>query len=417
MVGKQKYQAGDQTLLRQINLSAILNHIRIETPISRSVLAERTGLNKATISNLVNELIDKKFVKELGIKNSGIGRPSSLLVLNPEAGFILSSEIGVDFITVIGTDFSPNILFEVTKKIEPNLDPAIVIELLISILKKAQNKCSKHVGNNFLGLALGVPGLVDFESGCLLFAPNLQWKDIPLKNILSSAFDAPIFVDNEANLATLGEYFFGNALLYDDVLYLSVGVGLGGGMLREGQLLRGVGGMAGEFGHMTADPDGEFCGCGNRGCWETQASQKVLFKYVHEALKKGETSILQETCGHNLELLNTDLIIEAARRNDRVALESLKKVGRHLGIGISSLINALNPGIIVLGGILSSAWEILEPEINRELTNRALYWNRESTKVVLGKNGSKSCVMGGIATVYQMILSEPHNNSHIFDNK
>ncbi len=417
MVGKQKYQAGDQTLLRQINLSAILNHIRIETPISRSVLAERTGLNKATISNLVNELIDKKFVKELGIKNSGIGRPSSLLVLNPEAGFILSSEIGVDFITVIGTDFSPNILFEVTKKIEPNLDPAIVIELLISILKKAQNKCSKHVGNNFLGLALGVPGLVDFESGCLLFAPNLQWKDIPLKNILSSAFDAPIFVDNEANLATLGEYFFGNALLYDDVLYLSVGVGLGGGMLREGQLLRGVGGMAGEFGHMTADPDGELCGCGNRGCWETQASQKVLFKYVHEALKKGETSILQETCGHNLELLNTDLIIEAARRNDRVALESLKKVGRHLGIGISSLINALNPGIIVLGGILSSAWEILEPEINRELTNRALYWNRESTKVVLGKNGSKSCVMGGIATVYQMILSEPHNNSHIFDNK
>jgi glucokinase-like ROK family protein len=417
MIGNQKYQAGDQTLLRQINLSAILNHIRIETPISRAVLAERTGLNKATISNLVNELIDKKFVKELGVKNSGIGRPSSLLVLNPEAGFILSSEIGVDFISVIGTDFSPKILFEITKKIEPNLEPTIVIDMLIAILKRAQNKCRKSVGNNFLGLALGVPGLVDFESGCLLFAPNLQWKDIPLKSILSSEFDAPIFVDNEANHATLGEYFFGNAFLYDDVLYLSVGIGLGGGMLREGQLLRGVGGMAGEFGHMTADPDGDMCGCGNRGCWETQASQKVLFKYVREALAKGETSILQESCGHNLELLNTDLIIDAAKRNDRVALESLKKVGRHLGIGISSLINALNPGIIVLGGILSSAWEILEPEINQELTNRALYWNRESTKVVLGKNGSKSCVMGGIATVYQMILSEPHNNSHHFDNK
>ena len=198
MVGKQKYQAGDQTLLRQINLSAILNHIRIETPISRAILAERTGLNKATISNLVNELISKKFVKELGVKNSGIGRPSSLLVLNPEAGFILSSEIGVDFISVIGTDFSPNILFEVTKKIEPNLDPPIVIEMLISILKKAQNKCSKHVGNNFLGLDFGVPGLVDFESGCLLFAPILQWKYFPLWNILSSEFDAPIFVDNEA---------------------------------------------------------------------------------------------------------------------------------------------------------------------------------------------------------------------------
>jgi glucokinase-like ROK family protein len=407
---KQMYQAGDQTLLRQINLSAILNHIRVETPVSRVVLAERTGLNKATISNLINELIDKKFVKEIGVKNSGLGRPPSQLILNPEAGFILSSEIGADFISVIGTDFSPRILFEVTEKISLFSDQTSVINLLISHLKKAQEICSQKTSNNFLGLALGVPGLVDYETGCLLFAPNLQWKDIPLKSILESEFSAPIFVDNEANLATLGEYYFGNAFNYEDVLFLSVGVGLGGGMVRQGQLLRGVGGMAGEFGHMTADPDGGLCGCGNRGCWETQASQRVLFQYIHESILKGEDSLLKDTCGPDLILLNIDLILDAAKKNDRVALEALQRVGRHLGIGIASLINALNPGIIVLGGILSAAWEILEPEINKELSARALYWNRESTKVVLGKNGKQSCVMGGIAVVYQAILSKPHNN-------
>ncbi|MDO9086939.1 MAG: ROK family transcriptional regulator [Anaerolineaceae bacterium] len=413
MSGKQMYQAGDQTLLRQINLSAILNHIRVETPVSRVVLAERTGLNKATISNLINELIDKKFVKEIGVKSSGLGRPPSQLILNPEAGFILSSEIGADFISVIGTDFSPKILFEVTEKINHNSDASSVINLLISHLKKAQEICSQNTNNNFLGLALGVPGLVDYETGCLLFAPNLQWKDIPLKKLLESEFSAPVFVDNEANLATLGEYYFGNAFNYEDVLFLSVGVGLGGGMLRQGHLLRGVGGMAGEFGHMTADPDGGLCGCGNRGCWETQASQRVLFKYVHEAIINGEDSILRESCCNDLSSLNTDLIVEAAKKNDKVALDALKKVGHHLGIGIASLINALNPGIIVLGGILSSAWEILEPEINHELSTRALYWNRESTKVVLGKNGKQSCVMGGIAVVYQAILSKPHNNEYI----
>jgi predicted NBD/HSP70 family sugar kinase len=171
--------------------------------------------------------------------------------------------------------------------------------------------------------------------------------------------------------------------------------------------------MAGEFGHMTADPDGGLCGCGNRGCWETQASQRVLFQYINDAILSGEDSILREICCHDLSSLNTDLIVEAAKKNDKVALDALKKVGHHLGIGIASLINALNPGIIVLGGILSSAWEILEPEINNELSARALYWNRESTKVVLGKNGKHSCVMGGIAVVYQAILSKPHNNEYI----
>lgn len=410
MPGRTKYQAGDQTLLRQINLSAIMNNIRVDAPISRTVLADKTGLNKATITSLVNELIQRQFIKEVGLENSGLGRPSMQLTLNPDAGFILSCEIGVDFISVIGTDFSPKVIYLSEQSIDPSSSVSEVMDILLTHLKKAMTECTRKIGDNFLGLALGVPGLVDFSKGKLLFAPNLNWKEVPLKEILESEFHAPVFVDNEANLATLGEYYFGAAYQHDDVLYLSAGVGLGGGILRDGHLLRGVDGMAGEFGHITMDPNGELCGCGNHGCWETQVSQRALYRYVIQALTPGTKSVLSDLAQHDLSKLNVAMIVNAARNGDKVALDSLENVGRYLGIGIASCINALNPGIVVFGGIMSVAWEFLEPVIKQELGKRALYWNIAGTQVVLANHGNNACVMGGIATVYQAILSQPNGS-------
>ncbi len=410
MSARIMYQAGDQTLLRQINLSAIMNHIRVDAPISRSSLANKTGLNKATVTSLVGELIQKQFIKEIGLETNRVGRPSMKLNLNPEAGFILSSEVGVDFISVIGTDFSPKIIHSEYQSFPSSLSVSEVMALLIQFLNKTRIICAEKVSRNFLGLALGVPGLVDHDNGRLLFAPNLQWKDVPLRDILKPEFSAPIFVDNEANLATLGEYYFGSADKHDDVLYLSVGIGLGGGMLRSGNLMRGLDGMAGEFGHMTVDPDGVLCACGNYGCWETQASEKGLFRYVEQAIDSGSPSILAANSNGDPSKLTIHTIVEAAKECDQVALSSLDHVGHNLGIGIASLINALNPGVVVFGGMMSKAWEFLEPVINDEITRRALYWNREGTQVVLARHGMNACVMGGVATVYQAILARPTNH-------
>jgi glucokinase-like ROK family protein len=403
------YQAGDQTLLRQINLSAILNHIRVNAPISRSTLAIKTGLNKATITSLVSELIQKQFIQEVGLETNLVGRPSMKLNLNPGAGFILSSEIGVDFISVIGTDFSPKIIHSEYQTFPSTFSVDEVMALLVQFLNKTRAICAEKVSSNFLGLALGVPGLVDHGNGKLLFAPNLRWNDVPLRDILRPEFSAPIFVDNEGNLATLGEYYFGSADQHDDVLYISVGIGLGGGMLRGGNLMRGLDGMAGEFGHMTVDPDGLLCSCGNYGCWETQASEKGLFRYTEEAILAGESSILPKSNGSQSSL-TIHTIVEAARAGDKVALNAVEKVGHNLGIGIASLINALNPGVVVFGGMMSMAWEFLEPVIKEEISRRALYWNREGTQVVLARHGMNACVMGGVATVYQAILARPTNH-------
>jgi glucokinase-like ROK family protein len=407
MVKKTSYQAGDQTMLRKINLSAIMNYIRINAPISRSTLARKTGLNKATITSLVSELIQRNLIKEVGLKNNALGRPSMDLTLNPDAGFIIGVEIGVDFINVIGTDFSPREIVHVNVPTTLEMSVDEVLQEMIIRINQAVDECHLKVGGSFLGLAVGVPGLVDYEEGTLLFAPNLKWRDVELKKYLSSIYPVPIIIDNEANLATFGEYYFGSAYQYPDVLYLSAGIGLGGGIIHDSELLRGVNGMAGELGHITMLPDGELCGCGNKGCWETLVSLRALYRYVQEQFATDKTSELWKKTGGNSNELTVEMIVSAAEKGDRIAIVALTKVGRYLGIGIASLINSLNPAIVVFGGIMSSAWKFLEPVVLSEIKNRTLFWNRENTEIVLAKHGSDACVIGGIASIYQATISKP----------
>jgi glucokinase-like ROK family protein len=392
--------------VRQINLSLIMHSLRTQAPISRASLSQITQLNKTTVSDLINELYERGLVKELGMQSSGTGRPATLLALNPEAGYIVSAEIGVDFLEVLVTDFAPQAISQVKEPIIPGTSPEAVLERLVTLLHQASAE-GQAVSKNFLGLAVGVPGMVDQATGTILFAPNLKWRNVPLLARLEQEnFGVPLFVDNEANMATLGEHYFGAAQGYSEVLYLSANVGLGGGLLRDGQLYRGATGVAAEYGHMTLDPYGERCNCGNHGCWETFVNQNALCKKIVTAVKGGEDSILAEKIQGRRDCVSVEMIVEAAQAGDPLAIRAIEEVGRYLGIGIASLLNALNPEIVVLGGILSIASEFLLPAANSEIQKRALPWNRETVKIVSAAHGSDACVKGGIATVYQSVLSQ-----------
>ncbi len=213
---------------------------------------------------------------ELGLDNAKIGRPSVQLSLNPKAGYVVSAEVGVDFISVISTDFAPHITYKLKKSIDPIQKQDQIIDQLLVLLRNIFNE-NTAIRGKLLGVAVGVPGLVDYAKGTVLFAPNLHWFDAPLGKILGQEINAPVYVDNEANLAALGEHYFGAARGFNEVLYISAGVGIGGGIIINGEIMRGKSGFAGEFGHMTMIPNGELCACGNIGCWETQASQRALF--------------------------------------------------------------------------------------------------------------------------------------------
>ena len=408
--GQYRFRTGDQALVRQINLAVIMHHLRENAPISRAALAEITGLNKTTVSSLVRELIERQYVSEMGYESPGSGRGAGrlamLLTLNPKAGYIVSMEIGVDFLMAICTNFAPDTMWQVKEEIDPDMGRQVIIDRLLALLYQGLNVGHDYC-QNLLGVAVGVPGLVDQTTGTLLFAPNLRWENVPLRAQLEGLINAPLIIDNEANTAALGEHYFGAARGYNEVLYISAGAGLGGGFVHNGQLFSGVTGFGSEFGHMTMDPDGAICNCGNRGCWETQVNQRALFSYLRRSAGQGKETVLTEMTGGNLGALTVPMVVEAAKQDDHIAIEALDVLGRNLGIGIASLVNAFNPELVVFGGTMSLASDFLIPVVENEIRQRALRWNREAIDVVGAKHGQEACVMGGVARVFQAVLAEP----------
>lgn len=405
-------RTGDQALIREINLSIILNALRDHPPLSRAALAVATGLNKTTVSSLVQQLIDAGLLTETGVGKNGTGRPGILLQLNPHAGGIIGVEVGVDYVSVALTDFAARVIWRHQEHIDRREAQAIILQRAFSNIDAAVGQARLR-SLPILGLAFGVPGLVDVESGTLLYAPNLHWENVPLLRLLRERFSFPVYVDNEASIAAFGEAYFGVARGARNVLYISAGVGIGGGLVLDGRIYPGGSGFAGEVGHMSLDPDGLPCACGNRGCWETLASQVALFRRVQECIAAGQSSSLARFKNGKREQLTTPLIVSAAQEGDPIARRALHDTGRYLGIGLANLVNALNPEMVVFGGIMSLAHEFLLPVIQQTIDERALRWSSHTTQVVVAAYGSDACVMGAVAKVYDQTLRQPLSRSRI----
>ena len=276
---------------------------------------------------------------------SGRGRRLSavhgvLLELNPEAGTILGLEIGVDFILLMLTDFKAQVLWRWEERNGDNRDPEWALGRVCELIEQAFAK-SREFGLSVLGIGVGIPGLVDVETGVVLFAPNLRWKDVPVRDVLRKRFPVPIIVDNDANTAALGEKYFGAAQDSDIFVYLTVGVGLGGGVFIGDQLYRGHRGYAGEVGHMTLVENGMVCNCGNRGCWETLVSQTAVLNRVKRAIQAGESTKLVSDEDGSIVIGD---VLRATHENDPVARAALQETGHYLGIGIANLVQRLQSG-------------------------------------------------------------------------
>ena len=396
----------DQALIRKLNTAILLDALRRFAPLSRADLAARTGLNRSTVSIIINNLIENGLIQETDLQSSKIGRPGMQLELNPRGGFAIGLELGVDFISVILSDFAAQVLWREQTHSHPNEDQIIILDHAANLTQQALD-FGLSQGLRPLGIGVGVPGLVDLRQGKLIFAPNLHWSNVPLRLIWSQRFNLPVFVENEANAAALGEYYFGTAQGVNNFLYLSAGIGLGAGIVLDGKLYRGSNGYASEVGHITVEPNGELCGCGKRGCWETQVGPRAVLRRVRKTLEDGATSLLFDLVAGDLEHLSFERVVQAADQGDSVALSALQEVGERLGIGVANLVNIFNPELIVLGGALNRASTILLPIVERLISENALPPACENVRVVASAHGTDACLMGAIALVMEDILREP----------
>jgi glucokinase-like ROK family protein len=392
-------------VVRDFNSAVVLDLTRRQRSVSRAEVAAHTGLSRSTIASIINGLLADGLLQETTLPPDRLGRPGTLLELNPAGGCAVGVELGVDFISVILTDFAAHVLWHQRASTDPADGQLQILERAFALTQSALDDGAMR-GLRPLGIGVGVPGLVDWQAGLLRLAPKLGWRNTPLRLMWTQRFNLPIFVENHGNAAALGEYYFGAARGVNNVVYLDVGVSLGAGVLIGGKLFRGSHGYATEIGHMVLDPNGELCGCGNRGCLETMVGSHSMVRRVRQTLTQpGQPSRLP-MAGQSLVQITVDQVIEAARQGDPTALAALQEVGKYLGIGIVNLMNIFNPELVVLGGSLNLANEILLPIVGQMISTRALGIVSEDVKIIPSAHGAEACAMGAVALVLNDTLRE-----------
>jgi glucokinase-like ROK family protein len=400
----KKQVTADQAFVRKVNTQTVLDAMRLYAPLSRADLSIRTGLNRSTISSIIVGLIQSGYVQETTYEDPKIGRPGMLLSFNPKGGSAIGIEVDVDFSNIILTNFNGEIIWR--KQVFHPIDTPqpLILDESEALITEALEQSSLH-DLRPLGIGVALPGLVDAQQGRLVYAPNLHWTNFPLRLMWISRFDLPVMVENEANCAALGEYFYGVAYDVENFILLNTGVGLGSGIMIDGQLFKGTSGFAGEVGHIVLYSGGKKCACGREGCWETYVSPGALVQQVTERLDRGMPSLIQ-TERKGRESLTVEMIIHAAKSGDKLALDAIKEVGAHLGVGIANLCNIFNPELVVLGGVLSLCSQWLIPEIQEILKRSILPPLRENIRIEPSKHGLDSTVLGAVAFVIDEVLRE-----------
>ena len=247
-------------------------------------------------------------------------------------------------------------------------------------------------------IGIGSPGPLDLEKGLIIENSNLSWTNVPIVKILEEMTGIPVTLENDANAAALGEKHFGAGREADNIVYLTISTGIGGGIIIDKKIYHGGKGNAGEVGHMTLIPDSNYqCGCGNYGCFEAVASGTAIARRGKEVLQKEEESLIKDYSNNDVEQIDAPLVAAAARAGDKQAIEIFKLTGRLLGIGISNVVNLFDPEIIVLGGGVMHAKDLFIDELRASLQERALEANLKDLEVKEVGLGKDTGVMGAIA--------------------
>ena len=291
-----------------------------------------------------------------------------------------------------------------TAKVPTKADeaPSVVIDRIADAIQKAIGKSGVNEAS-IEAIGIGAPGPLDPATGVVIFAPNLGWRDIRLKDELETRVGIPTFVDNDVNVGTLGEHVFGAGQGVQNIVGIFVGTGIGGGIILQGELFHGASKTAGEIGHIIVKADGPKCGCGTRGCLEALASRTAMAKQFQKAIKKKkQKSIVTELTNGDLRTIRSGVLAKAIRANDKLTLKIFKKVTKYLGVGIGSIVNFLNPEMIILGGgVVEALDDTFLDNIRAAAKKYALPNTLDGVQIVRAELGDNSGILGAAALARQ----------------
>ena len=330
---------GNRDLMRALNRSTVLNIIKTHGPIARTEVARRSGLSPATVTGITADLIAEDLVFEKEAGDSSGGRRPILLAINPTGGCVVGIKLTETQLIGALTDLEATVIAMDVRPLSGRSHEKMVdsLALLVQRLVKASGFAKKRL----LGVGIGLAGIVDAENGVLRQSPYLGWRDLPIGKLLRDKVRVPVYVDNDVNTLTLAEKWFGAGQGIEHFLTVTVGRGVGLGIVVNGQFYRGAGGGAGEFGHTVIDPEGPICACGKRGCLEAFVSDPGLLSLAAQAAHRGELTRAPHSVAE---------LISLAESGDPVARHIFAYAGEILGRGLANLINILDPQRIIVGG-------------------------------------------------------------------
>jgi glucokinase len=314
------------------------------------------------------------------------------------------SLIGVDLggtnIRVAAISLTGEVLHRKKVPTDPDKGKDVVIRKLIQMLNDTILK-EKELKRNPVALGIGTPGVVYIKKGIIVSSPNLpDWINVPLKRIVRKQINLPTIIENDANAAAYGELWVGAGKNANSMICITLGTGVGGGIILNRKIWHGEDGMAAEVGHTTVNPDGPQCQCGNTGCVEAYASASGIVREVKRRLKR-EDSILKKSFQGREDRFTAKDIFQAAKAGDPVSLRVIQQMGRYLGIGIANLVNIFNPELIVLTGGVTAAWKDFMPMVREEIRVRAFEVPRERVRIVRAKLGDHAGIIGAAGVALQ----------------
>jgi predicted NBD/HSP70 family sugar kinase len=344
----------DGRLMQRANRALVLDLVRDHPTLSRAAIARQTRLSPAAVSGIVDHLVREGWVREEGAVVTGtVGRRPLRLAFVPEARLALGIDLDVREISAALVDLGGTPRTVHRAAVPDRADPTTVLALAADLARKTM---SEAPAERLLGVGMAVPGMVRWPDGVNLFSPNFGWRDVPIRSRMEDLLGVPVLVDNEVRALAQAEHQYGAARQARTVVFLDAGSGVGGAVILDGQLYRGMHGAAGEVGHNTAEPRGPRCGCGNRGCLEVFASTIGLETRVREALAAGRVSSLTS----RREALTPKDLACAAAAGDGLACELLDHAAEYLGLAVANAVANWDPELVVLSGPVIRDGEILD---------------------------------------------------------
>lgn len=386
VIDLEKIQGASSEFVRDINRRIVLNLIRTRQPISRADLARLSGLQRSTISLIVEDLVNEHWVIEGPTGRLPRGRRPTFLRLNDDRVII-----GVDLRPGETTIALANVNGKFTSQevIATPTDAQAGVDVLV---RRTQALVRSLKEKKVEGIGISLPGR--FTAGHLVFAPNLKWRDLDIRGPISRATGIDVELENAANACVLAAIWFDGMESCRNLVVVTVSEGIGAGILINGQLARGLNGMAGEFGHVPLDPDGPRCGCGSRGCWEVFGSNRAALRYYHESTSNAGG------------LSFPDLLSLADQGNTRAA-RALEKMAHYLGRGMRMIVAGLAPERIILIGDLTRSWHRFGPVIEQEVQAQVLPGGVAPRLVPVHEDGMAR-LRGTVALVLQKHFGAVH---------